>query len=35
MYVVISGSLEVSVKGEKVREVTRGDTVGELALLYR
>jgi CRP-like cAMP-binding protein len=35
MYVVIQGSLEVLVKDKKVRDIGRGDAVGELALLYR
>jgi hypothetical protein len=35
MYVVVDGTLEVLVKDKKVRDIGRGDAVGELALLYR
>ncbi|KAG5177179.1 camp-dependent protein kinase catalytic subunit [Tribonema minus] len=34
MYIVAEGTLEVFVGDEKVRDIGRGDAVGELALLY-
>src|SRR5262245_638501 len=33
LFLVESGSADVSVKGDKVREVGRGDVVGEIAVL--
>ena len=34
LYIVDSGTLEVSINGEKIREMCKGSMLGELALLY-
>jgi CRP-like cAMP-binding protein len=34
LYIVDTGILEVTINGEKVREMSKGSMLGELALLY-